>query len=217
MPMPAQSRFLWTAAPPLVRGVGSLFFSLRIEREADMPPPPFVVAANHYSHFDPPTIAAALGLPVRFLALDHLFGVNRFLDWLLYGFGSIPTPRERLPVRAVKVALARLAAGEIVGVFPEATRVSHWGTLPPKRGAAWLAERAGVPLVPVAIIGTGRAFGLENRLRLTPIRVVIGHALPSTGIDVDSLTERWVSWMTGQIARFPDSEVSGPRRHHHKS
>lgn len=213
--MPAQGRFLWSAAPPLFRGLGRVFFSLKIEREADLPPAPFVLAANHYSHFDSPVIAAAIGLPVRFLALDHLFGVNRLLDWLLYGFGSIPTPRERLPIRAVKVALARLEAGEVVGVFPEATRVSHWRTLPPKRGAAWLAARSGVPLVPVAIIGTGRAFGMENRLHRAPIRVVVGRAIEPEGYDATTLTVRWAEWMTGQVDRFPGSEVSGPRRHHH--
>lgn len=213
--MPAQSRFLWRAGPPLVRGAGRAFFSLKIEREADIPPPPFVLAANHYSHFDPAIIPAAMGVPVRFLALDHLFGVNRLLDWLLYGFGSIPTPRERLPIRAVKVALARLEAGEVVGVFPEATRVSHWGTLPAKRGAAWLAARSGLPLVPVAIIGTGRALGLENRLRRAPIRVVIGEAVRPEGYDATTLTDHWAEWMTDQVNRFPGSEVSGPRRHHH--
>jgi 1-acyl-sn-glycerol-3-phosphate acyltransferase len=112
--------------------MGRAFFSLEAEQAAALPPPPFVVAANHYSHFDTPAIAAALDVPIRYLALDDLFGVNRLLDWLILGFGAIPTPRDRLPISAVRVALARLQEGEVIGVFPEATRVSHWGTLPPK-------------------------------------------------------------------------------------
>lgn len=213
--MPAQSRFLWWAGPPLVRGAGRAFFSLQVEMEAALPPPPFVLAANHYSHFDSPVIAAATGMPVRFLALDDLFGVNRFLDWLFLGFGAIPIPRFRLPIRGVRVALARLDAGEIIGVFPEATRVSHWGTLPPKRGAAWLAVRAKVPLVPVAVIGTGRVFGLDNRLHRSQIRVVAGRAIPSDACDATSLTDRWADWMTSRIDRYPGSEVSGPARSFH--
>lgn len=213
--MAYQSRFLWAVSPPVVRSVGKVFFSMKAELEADLPPAPFVVAANHYSHFDPPAIGAAIGVPVRYLALEDLFGVSRVLDWLVVGYGSIPTPRQRLPIRAVRTALAALDAGENVGVFPEATRVSHWGTLPPKRGAAWLAQKAGVPLVPVAVLGTGKVFGLGNRLHRAQIRVVIGQALEPDSGDTVELTNRWADWMTSQIERFPDSEVTGPRRAFH--
>ena len=209
-PMPARSRFLWRVAPRFFRGVGRAFFSLEVERAAVLPPPPFVVAANHYSHFDSPAIAAALDVPIRYLALDDLFDVNQLLDWLILGFGAIPTPRDRLPIRAVRVALARMEAGEVIGVFPESTRVSHWGTLPPKRGAAWLAVRADVPLVPVAVIGTGRAFGLDNRLHRVQIRVVIGRAIQRGQSDATTLTRHWEDWMTSQISRYPKSEVPGP-------
>ncbi len=213
--MPAHSRFLWRVGPPVIRGVGRAFFSLRVEQQAALPPPPFVVAANHYSHFDSPAIAAALDVPIRYLALDDLFGVNPLLDWLILGFGAIPTPRDRLPIRAVRVALARLEAGEVVGVFPEATRVSHWGTLPSKRGAAWLAVRAKVPLVPVAVVGTGRAFGLDNRLHRAQSRLVIGRAIQPKQSDATTLTRQWEDWMTSQISRYPKSEVPGPPRSHH--
>ena len=212
--MPAQSRFLWAVTPPVIRGVGKIFFSFKVETDQAPPDPPFVFAANHYSHFDPPAIGAALGMPIRYLALEDLFGANRLLDWLVEGYGAIPTPRYRNPVGAVRTALSALENGEAVGVFPEATRVSHWGTLPPKRGAAWLATRAEVPLVPVAVIGTGRAFGLENRLRRAPIRIVIGEPIESDS-GVDGLTDRWAAWMSEQIARFPDSEVDGPQRAFH--
>lgn len=210
-----RSRLLWRVAPPVLRGVGRAFFSLRIEREAPVPDPPFVVAANHYSHFDSPAIGAALRAPVRFLALTDLFGVSRVLDWVVVGSGAIPIPRRGIPLAAMRTSLAALEAGEVVGVFPEATRVSHWGTLPPKRGAAWLAVRAKVPLVPVALIGTGRAFDLDNRLHRAPITAVIGKALGSEEADVRDLTERWAKWMTARIAEHPGSEVSGPRRAFH--
>lgn len=212
--MPYQSRFLWAVTPPTVRGAGKAFFSLRIEREAELPEPPFVIAANHYSHFDSPLIGAVVDMPIRYLALEDLFGVNRLLDWLIEGYGSIPTPRYRAPVGAVRTALSALDNGEVVGVFPEAIRVSHWGTLPPKRGAAWLAIQTGVPVVPMAVIGTGRAFGLENRLRRARIRVVVGEPLqPET--DPLTLTNRWAKWISAQVARFPGSEVTGPRRTTH--
>ena len=208
----ARRRFLWSVVPPLIRGVGRTLFDMRVEFESELPPPPFVVAANHYSHFDPPVIGAALGMRIRYLALEDLFGANRLLDWLITGFGAIPTPRHRHPVGAVRSALAALEEGEVVGVFPEATRVSHWGIVPPKRGAAWLASRSSVPLIPAAVVGTGRVFGLENRLRRAPIRVVFGGPMDSEESDVETLTSRWSRWMDDRIARYPGSEVSGPPR-----
>lgn len=194
----------------MLRGVGRTFFSLITEQEGPLPDAPFVIAANHYSHFDPPAIAAALDRPIRFLALEDLFVASRLLNWLLTGFGAIPTPRFRRPIAAVRTALVALSAGEVVGVFPESTRVSHWRTLPVKRGAAWLAVQASAPLVPVAVIGTGQAFGLENRVRRARIRVVVGRPIESGS--VDEMTEAWVRWMDAQIARFPGSEVEGPPR-----
>jgi 1-acyl-sn-glycerol-3-phosphate acyltransferase len=199
----------------VIRGIGKAFFSFEAEFEADLPDPPFVLAANHYSHFDPPVVGAIVDTPVHFLALEDIFGVSRLLDWLVVGYGSIPVPRDRAPVGAVRAALAALERGEPVGVFPESTRVSHWGTLPPKHGAAWLAIRAEVPLIPVAVVGTGRAFGLENRLRLAPIRVIVGEPIMTDGARAPELTDRWGRWITDRIAAHPDSEVTGARRAFH--
>ncbi len=214
-PSALRSRVLWRAGRPIIKIVGRLGFSLKVEQQSELPVAPYVIAANHYSHFDPPAVGVAAGIPIRFLALDDLFGVHRLLDWLITGFGAIPIPRTRRPIRAVRTALAALEAGEVVGVFPEATRVSHWGTLPPKRGAAWLAKRAGVPLVPVAVIGTGLGFGLENRIRRTKIRVIVGAPIDPNMGDVDGLTGLWAEWIGEQVARHPDSEVKGPPRAHY--
>lgn len=210
--LPRQSRVLWRVTPPFVRGVGRIFYRFRVERHGPTPDPPFVVSANHYSHFDPPLIAAALDMPVRFLALEDLFGANRLFDWLITGFGAIPIPRHRPPVRALRAALGRLDAGEVVGVFPEATRVTKWGTKPPKHGAAWLSMRSGVPLVPVSVIGTGRAFDLDNRLHRASIKIVVGQAMYPGDGDYRSLTAHWAEWIAGQVARHPSSEADGPPR-----
>ena len=207
-----RSKRVWVGSPPALRGLGRVAFSLRYEYEAPLPAPPFVVAANHYSHFDSPVVGAGLRLPIRFLALEDLFGVNRLLDWLVTGYGAIPTPRDRHPVGATRTALSALEDGQVVGVFPESTRVSHWGVLPPKRGAAWLALRAGVPLVPTAVIGTGRVFGLENKLQRHPLRVIYGKALHPDTEDEHALMSKWSDWVGSRLADHPESEAEGPRR-----
>ncbi|MDP8958678.1 MAG: 1-acyl-sn-glycerol-3-phosphate acyltransferase [Actinomycetota bacterium] len=138
-----------------------------------------MVAANHLSHLDPPLLAVALRRPVRFLALDQLFGRNPVYDGVMLGFGAIPIPREgRAPLRALRTALGHLALGGVVGVFPEGRRVGSWGETEPRQGAAWLALRSDVPLLPVAISGTERSLGLgATRVRPAKVRMVLAEPM----------------------------------------
>ena len=168
-------RVLWRLSWPVARVLAAWFPYSAVER-CPTPAGPYVAAINHLSHLDPPIAGLALRRPVRFLALDELWGNAVILDWIFKLFGAIPFPREGpYPVGGLKEALRHLAAGGIVGVFPEGRRVSNWGEAPVTRGAAWLAMRARVPVVPVAVWGTQHAMPLDTlRIRRAPIRVVVG-------------------------------------------
>jgi len=157
-----------------------------------------VVAANHYSHLDPVVVGAAIGRPLRFLAVDELYGNSSFFDHLTTWLGAIPMPRETIPLAAMRLCLEELAEGGSVGLFPEGVRVWRWGEVRPKRGAAWLAHKAGVPLVPVAVAGTGEAMGRSTgRISRKPIRVhVCEPVLPGATVSDDpvgEITELWRS------------------------
>ena len=193
-------KLLWSAGVPTLRAVGRVVFAMETRTRGPLPEGPFVVAANHFSHLDPPVVGAVIGRPIRFLAVDELQGVSWLLNRTISVFGSIPLTRTGVPLGAMRTALARLAAGDVVGLFPEGTRVNAWGDLEPKRGAAWLALRAGVPLVPVALKGTDRVFGVDNRLRWGRIQVSVGPALG--GDDPDSLTRAWAEWTEEELASF---------------
>jgi 1-acyl-sn-glycerol-3-phosphate acyltransferase len=136
-----------------------VWFPLRTQGRDRIPDGPVVFAANHFSHLDPVLVGATVGRPVRFLAVDELFGASAFFDWLTTWLGAIPMSRTRAPLGALRTALEVLADGGSVGLFPEGIRVWTWGETDSKRGAAWLARRAGVPLVPVAIAGSDDAMG----------------------------------------------------------
>ena len=148
----------WRAATPLARGLFRIWFPATVSG-ARLPAGPVVVAANHFSHLDPVLVGMAVRRPVRYLAVDELYGNSRFFDRLTLWLGAIPMSRTRIPFEALKLALAELAAGRSVGLYPEGVRVWAWGEKEPKRGAAWLARRAGVPLVPVAVAGSDQAMG----------------------------------------------------------
>lgn len=155
------------------------------------------VASNHCSHFDVPVIGVALRRPVRFLAVAELADASAPMAKLLDWSGSILLRRDRWPVGAVRTALETLDAGVPVGVFPEATRAVQWGWEPSKGGAAWLALRTNVPLVPVAVKGTDRVFGVDNKLRRGSISVTVGPSL--TGTDVKELMGEWRMWVGTEL------------------
>lgn len=183
---------------------------LRVDRGNGFPEPPFVLAANHYSFLDSPLVGSVYGDRVRFIALVDLFGNHRSMDWLLDAFEAIPVRRGAVPLGTVRESLAHLADGGVVGLFPEGIRVHRFGDAGFRRGAAWLAARAGVPLVAVAVKGTDRVLGVDNKLHRGRVEVVVGPALRPTGSDpasIDDLTGRWVDWVGSTLAEEAPSGV----------
>ena len=202
--MPAAGRVSWRPTGGAIRLIGRSAWRLRIERDAPPPEGAFVLAANHFSFLDPPLLAAAFPHPIRFMALDELRGNYRLLDLALDTWGVIYVSRQSRSIGAVRTALSHLDEGGPVGVFPEGRRVATWGEVPLKRGAAWLAIRAGVPLVPAAVTGSEHAMGLDNRFGRGRLRVHVGAPMrpdPSVPDPVADLLDRWATWVDTALSR----------------
>jgi 1-acyl-sn-glycerol-3-phosphate acyltransferase len=195
-PFPPTGRFVWRHVIGPGRWLFDRYFSFTYEGKEHIPGGAKVVACNHFSHLDPVVAGAVIG-PIRYLAVDELYGSSRFFDWLTTFFGAIPMSRTRVPLGALRLALAELTEGGTVGVFPEGVRVWRWGEQKPKRGAAWLAVRAGVPLLPVAITGTEEAMGRGTaRISRHPIHVAVLPGIDPAdvaGFDdpIGEMTRRW--------------------------
>ncbi len=133
-------------------------YRLRVEVRERMPRDgPYVLVANHESGLD---VLALLPLrtPARFLAESWLFRIP-LAGWLFRACRHIPVrigDRES-GRRALERAEGALAEGSPVAIFPEG-RLSPDGLAPFRAGAFVLARRAQVPLVPVLLEGTGRAW-----------------------------------------------------------
>ena len=154
----------------------------------------FVIAANHASFYDILVLLSALPMSVRFLAKRNLFRLP-FLGWSMAAAGFIPVDRETRSrsFALVDAALARLQGGRSLVVFPEETRTRTGELLPFKAGAALLALKSGLPLLPLGIAGT---FRIQRRggFTITPSRVclAVGEPIPVEGRssrDRASLTE----------------------------
>lgn len=203
---------VWATVPVVVRVVGRVLWRLDIDRQHGLPEPPFVVAANHHSFLDPLLIGAALDQPMRFLGLVDLVGNYRWLDWALRAFDMIPLRRGVVPLGPLRTALRHLDTGGVVALFPEGTRHDLFDPRSALPGAAWLAARSGTPLLPVAISGSEKVLGVDNRLHLGRIRVTVGRPMWSKGprrAEVDDLTKRWARWVAETLAEKGDGRGVG--------
>ncbi|MBN2113560.1 MAG: 1-acyl-sn-glycerol-3-phosphate acyltransferase [Acidimicrobiia bacterium] len=197
-----------------MRFIGARYFPFSYAGTERVPPGPLVVAANHFSHLDPVMVSLAVGRPIRYLAVDELYGRSEFFDRLTFWLGAIPMSRSRAPVGALRLALAELAAGGTVGLYPEGMRVWVWGEARPKRGAAWLARRAGVPLLPVAVAGSEEAMGRGTaRVSRRPIHVEVGDPLYPADFarvpdPLGSMTAEWARRVAEALQRAYGSSAS---------
>lgn len=197
-----RSRLAWAFGPPTISVVSRAVWRLTVEGSEGFPEPPFVIAANHHSFLDPPLVGAVFGKRARFIALVDLAGHHRLLDWALDWFEVIPVRRGTVPLGAMRKSLSHLGGGGVMAVFPEGTRVGRFGEGELRPGAAWLAVRAGVPLVAVAVTGTDRVLGLDNRLRRGRVKVIVGPTLHQRGSGreaVNDLMNRWQDWVASVV------------------
>ncbi|MDH4322035.1 MAG: 1-acyl-sn-glycerol-3-phosphate acyltransferase [Desulfobulbaceae bacterium] len=144
---------------------------------------PYIFAGNHQSQFDIFVLQGCLDHDFRWLAKQELFEVPVF-GAAMRRVGYIPVDRthSRAAVKSLDEAAQRIAAGTSVIIFPEGTRSGDGELLPFKSGAMVLAIKAGVPVVPMAIVGT-HAILPKGRLLAKPGKVVIrlGEPIETSG------------------------------------
>ena len=147
---------------PMRLGVEALASPRRrgIDRLSDLDGPA-VFAANHHSHIDTPLLLTSVPDPWRHkmavgAAADYFFGTRLTAAVSALVIGAIPIERTRVGRRSADLAAGLIADGWSLLIFPEGGRSPDgWGQ-PFRGGAAYLARRCGVPVVPVHIEGTGR-------------------------------------------------------------
>jgi len=137
-----------------------------------------VIVAPHRSWLDPACVGGACSRPIRFLIMDRVYRTAS-AHWFYRGCRTIPVAGDgRDSIRALRAALRALKQGELVGVFPEGRVFSETEPGPVQPGAALLAVRAGVPVVPMFIQGSSLAWPHGRRYPSpAPVSVRVGTAI----------------------------------------
>ncbi len=149
------------------------------------PGQPYIFVMNHQSMFDIVVAFVAIPANIRFVAKKALRSVP-FLGWYMRATGMVFIDRgdHAQAVHSLEQACQKIRSGANILVYPEGTRAKENGPiLPFKKGPFIMAIQAGVPIVPVAIEGSGRLLP-TNTLRITPgpVRVILGTPIPTAGL-----------------------------------
>jgi 1-acyl-sn-glycerol-3-phosphate acyltransferase len=121
-----------------------------------------ILAANHLSVADELFLGAVVSRQVHYWAKEdyfHLPGLKgKVMASVMHGLGTIPVHREggRAALHALDAAVPVLQSGELVGIFPEGTRSPDGKLYRGRTGVARLAMQAGVPVIPIGILGTDK-------------------------------------------------------------
>lgn len=153
---PAERLVFWRVFFPPVRALALFLGPALLSGAEKVPAGGCILVANHTSWKDPPWIEFTLGIPVRYMAKQEVFSVP-LLGWALRAIGCFPVRRGEADRRAVATALRVVAAGQVLGFFPEGHRSESGALLRAHPGIGLLALRSEAPLVPVAVTGTKRA------------------------------------------------------------
>lgn len=155
-------------------GFSRTYWRMRMVGREHVPEGAFVLAPVHRSNIDTPLVAGVTRRRLRYMGKDTMWK-RRAPAWLFTALGGFPVKRGTADRAAIQRCLEVLAEGEPLVVFPEGGRRSGPVIGELTEGAAYLAIRAGVPIVPVGIGGSERAM-TKGSAMLRPVRcaVVIG-------------------------------------------
>lgn len=172
----------WSVANPIFQN----YFQGRIYGAENVPPKePLVIVSNHASNYDPPIVSNSVRRPVAYMAKEELFKIPVFRK-VIQVYGAYPVNRTSTDRTTIRAALKYLDQGWAVGIFLQGTRTPDGRIPDPKRGAALIAAKAKVKLLPVCLWGTQ---AIEQKGSITPRPVPVTVRIGDL-IDAPSSTDK---------------------------
>ena len=149
---------------------------------------PFILAPTHRSIIDTPVASGVYRRRMRFMGADKWWS-NRYFGKLLTALGGFPVSRGSADREALRRCISVIEGGEPLVLFPEGERKSGLVVQPLFEGAAYVAMKTGVPIIPVGIGGSERAMPKGTKF-IYPRRMYVIVGAPLTIAPTDSPKEQ---------------------------
>jgi 1-acyl-sn-glycerol-3-phosphate acyltransferase len=199
-------RCLYAVLWVLSRTLAVALLGFRVRFAAPVPPTGgLILLSSHQSHLDPLLVGLALDRRMSSLARNSLYAFSPF-GAAIRALDAVPIDRNASMVQALKAVIERLDRGGAVLIFPEGTRTSDGRLGEIKAGFALMARKAGVPILPVAIVGAYECWP-RSRLLPRPGRVRLEFGAPITPEAVAGLDDRTVTALCAERIRALDAEA----------
>jgi len=130
-----------------------------------------IIAANHLGRLDVVLVYDFLSRKDIILIVAEKYKKYAFVRWLTRGLNATFIDRYNADFSTTRVVLQRLKQGEVFVVSPEGTRSPTGALLEGHQGAAYLASKSGVPVIPVGVTGTEDSLARKQLPRLHRVRV----------------------------------------------
>jgi 1-acyl-sn-glycerol-3-phosphate acyltransferase len=192
-------RIVYTTCRTLVVWIGAVLFRVRVQGRENVPRSGgCIIAPVHRSNLDTPILGFITRRRMRYMGKDTLWK-NKAMAWFVSALGGFPVVRGTADREALRSCQAVLERGEPLVMFPEGTRKSGPVVKEIFDGPAFVASRAGVPIVPVGIGGSERVMPKGSKL-IRPKKIVINVGKPILPPHVDGrVPRRVVSELTEQL------------------
>jgi 1-acyl-sn-glycerol-3-phosphate acyltransferase len=154
-------------------------------------PQPAVYVCNHLSYMDTPVIFSSLPFQFRIVARHDLWKMP-FIGWHLNRSGQVPVnvDNPRASISSLGSAVRTLKSGMPLFIFPEGGRTETGHTAPFMNGPAFMAIRAQVPVIPMALIGTYELLPIHaGHFHPSPITLVVGDPIVTKGYSMKQVEE----------------------------
>jgi 1-acyl-sn-glycerol-3-phosphate acyltransferase len=176
------SRAFYRFCRALVILFAKLWFRLSVSGRENVPAHgAYVIAPVHRSNLDTPLVGAAMPKRIRFMGKDSLWA-KKLGGWFVTALGGFPVSRGSADREALKRCFEMVEAGEPVVLFAEGERKSGPLVQPLFDGAAYVAAKYRIPIVPVAVGGSERAMPKGAKF-IRPHKIHIEIGVPITTAD----------------------------------
>jgi 1-acyl-sn-glycerol-3-phosphate acyltransferase len=174
----------------------------------------YIIVSNHIGRLDAPLVYYLLGRQDVIMLVAEKYRQSAFYRWFFKQLDGIWVDRFNADLGALRATLSRLRQGQVLAMAPEGTRSKTGKLNYAHPGASYLAVKAGVPLVPVGVVGTQDSLVAERlkHLQRLDIQLYVGEPFrlpPLNGGDRDEALQAYTDEIMCRIAALLPPAVRG--------